>query len=158
MAFNSDGNRARDRVRAITKETFSPDPYDKATIYEAYGRETRIGFHPEMIDYIYNRDRKYLDKTYWITCPYCDWDYDISTGRTNIDHQIPWNKYSRSLVEGNPPNTLGMRKLEVYIGCNDPSNLIVACKSCNESKRERQASPLWIQERRALADKLGGFK
>jgi len=159
MSCNSAGNSARNRVKAITSENFSRDPFDGNTLKDWFmGIKQRIGFNRKIVQFVYNRDSVDDGKgVKWIKCPYCEWYYDISSGFTNVDHKTDWEAYCNSII--NPvSDLLDARAFEVYIGCNDPKNLIVSCKSCNESKGKRGDSPLWRAQRKLEANRLKGFK
>ncbi len=53
-------------------------------------------------------------------------------------------------------NINAARAWEVYVGCNDPANLRLACDSCNASKGQNIPTPVWIANRQALALLQGG--
>ncbi|MGZ2369154.1 hypothetical protein ACXR6G_05170 [Ancylomarina sp. YFZ004] len=156
MAFNNFGLIARNRVTQITFEYNDFDPFDGIRFREWHQNYARIGFNKNIIEYIRIRDRVLHENTYWIRCPYCNWYYDMSSKRFHIDHKVSWQDYCLSLV--NNQNNIGnLRAWEVYIGCNDPSNLIVSCASCNESKGDRNITDDWLNRRRMLASQTNGF-
>lgn len=111
-----------------------------------------------MVNAIYNRDVVQIenDGTKWIKCPYCQWHYDSK--QTNIDHIIPWREYCMSIIQDQPDLLLTARALEVYIGCNDSANLVVACRWCNASKGDRHVTENWLRNRRIEANRRNGYQ
>ncbi len=118
-----------------------------------YQNGARIGFEQRIIDHIYNNAPRDNREPAWFTCAYCNWEYPRN--RCQIDHVIPWEAYSQRMTEITP--LFNALALQVWVGCNDPANLVVACDSCNASKGNRPLTALWQANRRRLADQNDGF-
>lgn len=153
FAFTNAGNAAKNRVRAITGEDFRTDPYGGATFREWHPGLTRIGFNTEIRNHIIDNAPHDIGNPAWITCNYCNFEYPES--RIQADHITNWADYSLTMTTSS--DLENARALEVYIGCNDPANLVASCDSCNASKGDRTATPAWVAERRALAQQQKGF-
>lgn len=153
FAFTAAGVAARNRVRAITGEDFRIDPYGGATFGEWHPSLNRIGFNQLIRDHIIANAPHDAGNPSWITCNYCNYEYPEL--RIQADHITNWAAYS--LIMTDSADLENARALEVYIGCNDPANLVASCDSCNASKGDRAATPDWVADRRALAQRLGGF-
>jgi hypothetical protein len=148
-AFTVAGVAARGRVFAITGE--AGDPFAGFLYGQWLPNGARIGFHTAIVAHV--KANAPQDLGGWITCAYCNFEYPPN--RIQIDHQMDWAAYSALMTTS--ATLPAARALEVYIGCNDPANLIAACDSCNASKGRRAATPVWIANRQVLALAQGGF-
>lgn len=153
FAFTAAGIAARNRVRAITGENFRIDPYGGATFGEWHRRLQRIGFNPLIRNHIIANAPHDAGNPSWITCKYCNYEYPEY--RIQADHITNWADYSLTMTDS--ADLRNARALEIYIGCNDPANLVASCDSCNASKGDRTATPVWVAYRKALAQQQGGF-
>jgi hypothetical protein len=153
-AFSVAGANARNRVNALTGGANHLDPFGGFTFAQWHPNGARIGFDNAIkADIIANAPHDNLGPPNWYTCPYCNFEYPIN--RMHVDHIVPWAAYSALMTTA--PNINAARAWEVYVGCNDPANLRLACDSCNASKGQNVPTPVWIAGRRAQALLLGGF-
>lgn len=153
FAFTAAGNSAKTRVSNITGESFRFDPYGGVTFIEWHPPLSRIGFNPLIRNHVIAAAPHDAGNPSWITCRYCNYEYPES--RIQADHITNWADYSLTMTTS--PDLGDARALEVYIGCNDPRNLVACCNSCNASKGDRTATQGWIDQRIALAQQKGGF-
>ncbi|HUH30996.1 MAG TPA: HNH endonuclease signature motif containing protein [Rhodanobacter sp.] len=155
MAWSAAGILARNRVCNIVYggALGGFDPFNGNTFGVWHPNGARIGFDQGIIQHVYANAPADNGVPAWYTCDYCNWEYPIA--RCHIDHVVPWADYSltvtTSLVLANA------RAIEVWVGCNDPANLVVACDSCNTSKNNNAVTQQWINNRRALANANNGF-
>jgi hypothetical protein len=151
--FSSAGILAKRRVANITGEDFRIDPYGGATFAEWHPNGARIGFNHLIRDHIINNAPHDTGNPSWITCNYCKFEYPKE--RIQVDHRINWKQYCSYITTAS--NIDEARAIEVYIGCNDPYNLVASCDCCNASKGDRNETVQWIISRQNLAKQLGGF-
>ncbi|MDQ1559869.1 MAG: endonuclease [Pyrinomonadaceae bacterium] len=153
-AFSAAGLAARGRVNAITGGANAFDPYGGFTFAQWHPHGARIGFDQAIVAHVVaNAPHDFLGPPNWYNCPYCNFEYPLN--RMQVDHIIPWAAYSAGMTTA--PNINAARAWEVYVGCNDPANLTLACDSCNASKGQNAPTAIWIGARQALAIALGGF-
>ncbi|PYS51614.1 MAG: hypothetical protein DMF68_03760 [Acidobacteria bacterium] len=153
-AFSVAGGAARNRVNAITGGVNTFDPYGGFTFAQWHPHGGRIGFDNAIVAHVVaNAPHDNLGPPNWYTCPYCNFEYPLH--RMQVDHIVPWAAYSALMTTA--PNINAARAWEVYVGCNDPANLRLACDSCNASKGQNVPTPVWIGARQALALAQGGF-
>lgn len=129
------------------------DSFDGNSFGGWHPNGARIGFEQQVIDYVYQNAPADNGQPAWYTCQYCQWEYPRE--RCQIDHVIPWEEYSLRMTTARPISAA--LALQVWAGCNDPANLVVACDSCNASKGDRAATPAWINTRQQLANQNQGF-
>ena len=155
MAWSPAGILARNRVCNIVYggAIGGFDPFNGFTFGAWHPHGARIGFDQAIIQHVYANAPADNGVPAWYTCHYCNWEYPIA--RCHIDHVIPWADYSLTVTNSlTLPNA---RAIEVWVGCNDPANLVVACDSCNTSKGNNAVTLHWINNRRALANANNGF-
>ena len=129
------------------------DPFGGFTFGQHKPNGARIGFDQNIVNHVYNNAPRDNGNPAWFTCTYCNWEYPQN--RCQIDHVIPWETYSLQITTSRPLSSA--LALQVWVGCNDPQNLVVACDSCNASKNNRAVAPAWINARRQLANQQQGF-
>lgn len=151
--FTDAGKLAKKRVANITGEDFRSDPFGGFSFAECHPTGRRFDLHPSIRNYIIANAPHDNGNPQWITCRYCNYEYPEN--RIHVDHYVNWRNYCFYITKSN--NLENARALEIYIGCNDPYNLYAACDSCNKSKGDRTATQTWINNRRTLAQRLGGF-
>lgn len=157
--FSGPGALALNRGAAITGGSKTSDPFQGAKYAEwTLGILKRIGFDSKIRDYVLAKAPKDQPQSQndvaWLQCAYCEYYYPPDA--VEVDHIENWAEYSLKMTEAT--SLSGAKAWEVYVGCNDPDNLVVSCKSCNGSKGDRTATQQWMNDRRNLAKQLGGFK
>lgn len=153
-AFSPAGLAARNRVNLVTGGANAFDPYGGFTFAQWHPHGARIGFDQAIVAHVVaNAPHDNLGPPNWYTCPYCNFEYPLN--RMQVDHIIPWAAYSAGMTTAG--NINAARAWEVYVGCNDPANLRLACDSCNASKGQNAPTAIWIGARQALALAQGGF-
>ena len=153
-AFSVAGLAARNRVNLITGGNNGFDPFGGFTFAQWHPHGGRIGFDNAIVaNIVANAPHDNLGPPNWYTCPYCNYEYPLN--RMQVDHIIPWAAYSALMTTA--PNINAARAWEVYVGCNDPANLTLACQPCNGSKGQNAPTAVWIAGRQALALAQGGF-
>lgn len=129
------------------------DPFGGFLFRDQNPHGARMGFDAAIINHVYQNAHKDKGNPAWFTCTYCQWEYPRE--RCHIDHRIPWADYSLAMTNSRPLSAA--LALQVWVGCNDPSNLVVACDKCNTAKGNRPATPAWIGQRKAMANRNQGF-
>lgn len=153
-AFSVTGAAARNRVNAITGGNNGFDPFGGFTFAQWHPNGARIGFDNAIVAHVVaNAPHDNLGPPNWYTCAYCNWEYPLN--RMQVDHTIPWAQYSAQMTTAG--NINAARAWEVYVGCNDPANLTLACDSCNASKGQTAPTAAWILNRQNLANAQNGF-
>ncbi len=160
MAWTNLGNQALHRVRTIVYgANYNPnfDAFGGFTYGQHYPNGVRINFENAIIQHVIQNAPTDNGQPPWYTCAYCDWEYPRN--RCQIDHVIPWHVYSQQMTTNNPlANALA---LQVWAGCNDPANLVVACQPCNGAKGNQVlvgvAMNAFITNRQNLANAQQGF-
>lgn len=155
--FTTQGTAAKKRVCTITGEATTFDPFDDNSYGDWMPTGQRINFNKLIRNHVMaNATRETgntTDGLYWVLCAYCNWHYPDD--RIQVDHVVNWKDYSMTMTTAS--NINNAKAWEIYIGCNDPNNLVASCDKCNASKNNATATPQWIQGRQKLAAQQGGF-
>ena len=143
------------RARVAAHIPGSPDfGFGGFTFHAHHPTGARFGFEPAIQAMLYAAPP--MDAGGWIHCPYCGYEYPAA--RMQIDHIIPWQRYAMVLTGAATPAALGaMPAADVFVACNDPANLVLACDHCNPAKGALPLTAAWLAAIRAAADASGGF-
>jgi len=141
---------ARRRVAGIIGATY-PFGFQNYT-YAAWLQIGRFTFDSAIRRYMFTHAPREAPGG-WVHCPYCGYEYHEMN--MQIDHIVPWETYATRL-SGQTINN--MRAADVYAACNDPDNLVLACRTCNVSKSDTLFLSTWLPRIRARAVGMGGFR